>query len=252
MRTPFIAGNWKMNLSPSEAQKLAADMVSVLREVEGVDIAIAPTFLALPSVIQTIQGSNIFASAQNCHQETSGAYTGEISTAMLRSAGCTYVIIGHSERRQYFKESNQLIGSKIRAAFAAGLLPIFCIGETLTEREAGQAFDVVKTQITEALEGIELDKLASITIAYEPVWAIGTGVTATPEQAQEVHAFIRELLKNEYSETVASSIRIQYGGSVKPHNAASLLGQKDIDGALVGGASLKSDSFLAIVKAATV
>ena len=252
MRTPFIAGNWKMNLSPNEAQQLATDMVSALQEVEGVDIAIAPTFLALPSVIETIQGSNIFASAQNCHQETSGAYTGEISTTMLRNAGCTYVIIGHSERRQYFKESNQLIGSKIRAAFAAGLLPIFCIGETLAERESGQAFDVVKKQITEALEGIELDKLASITIAYEPVWAIGTGVTATPEQAQEVHAFIRELLKNEFSETVASSIRIQYGGSVKPHNAASLLGQQDIDGALVGGASLKSDSFLAIVKAATV
>ena len=252
MRTPFIAGNWKMNLSPNEAQQLATDMVSALQEVEGVDIAIAPTFLALPSVLQTIQGSNIFASAQNCHQETSGAYTGEISTAMLRSAGCTYVIIGHSERRQYFKESNKLIGSKIRATFAAGLLPIFCIGETLAEREAGQAFDVVKTQITEALEGIELDKLASITIAYEPVWAIGTGVTATPEQAQEVHAFIRKLLRDEYSETVASSVRIQYGGSVKPHNAASLLGQKDIDGALVGGASLKSDSFLAIVKAATV
>ncbi len=251
MRTPFIAGNWKMNLSPSEAQKLASDMVSALQEIEGVDIAIAPTFLALPSVIQTIQGSNIFASAQNCHQKTSGAYTGEISPVMLRNTGCTYVIIGHSERRQYFKESNQLIGSKIRSAFSAGLLPIFCIGETLAEREAGQAFDVVKKQITEALEDIELDKLASITIAYEPVWAIGTGVTATPEQAQEIHAFIRELLKNEYSETVASSIRIQYGGSVKPHNAASLLGQKDIDGALVGGASLKPDSFLAIVKTAT-
>ena len=250
MRTPFIAGNWKMNLSPNEAQQLAADMVSALQEVEGVDIAIAPTFLALPSVIQTIQGSNIFASAQNCHQETSGAYTGEISTEMLRNAGCTYVIIGHSERRQYFKENNQLIGSKIRAAFAAGLLPIFCIGETLAEREAGQAFDVVKTQITEALEGLELDKLASITIAYEPVWAIGTGVTATPDQAQEVHAFIRELLKNQYSETVANSVRIQYGGSVKPNNAVALLSQKDIDGALVGGASLKSDSFLAIAKAA--
>ena len=250
MRTPFIAGNWKMNLSPNEAQQLAADMVSALQEVEGVDIAIAPTFLALPSVIQTIQGSNIFASAQNCHQETSGAYTGEISTEMLRNAGCTYVIIGHSERRQYFKESNQLIGSKIRAAFDAGLLPIFCIGETLAEREAGQAFDVVKTQITEALEGLELDKLASITIAYEPVWAIGTGVTATPDQAQEVHAFIRELLKNQYSETVSTSVRIQYGGSVKPNNAVALLGQKDIDGALVGGASLKSDSFLAIAKAA--
>ena len=250
MRTPFIAGNWKMNLSPNEAQQLAADMVSALQDVEGVDIAIAPTFLALPSVIQTIQGSNIFASAQNCHQETSGAYTGEISTEMLRNAGCTYVIIGHSERRQYFKESNQLIGSKIRAAFDAGLLPIFCIGETLEEREAGQAFDVVKTQITEALEGLELDKLASITIAYEPVWAIGTGVTATPDQAQEVHAFIRELLKNQYSETVSTSVRIQYGGSVKPNNAVALLGQKDIDGALVGGASLKSDSFLAIAKAA--
>lgn len=251
MRTPFIAGNWKMNLSPNEAQQLAADMVSALQEVEGVDIAVAPTFLALPSVIKTIQGSNIFASAQNCHQETSGAYTGEISTQMLRNAGCTYVIIGHSERRQYFKESNQLIGSKIRAAFAAGLLPIFCIGETLAEREAGQAFDVVKTQITETLEGLELDKLASITIAYEPVWAIGTGVTATPEQAQEVHAFIRELLKNQYSETVATSVRIQYGGSVKPNNAVALLSQKDIDGALVGGASLKSDSFLAIAKAAS-
>lgn len=250
MRTPFIAGNWKMNLSPNEAQQLAADMVSALQEVEGVDIAIAPTFLALPSVIQTIQGSNIFASAQNCHQETSGAYTGEISTEMLRNAGCTYVIIGHSERREYFKESNQLIGSKIRAAFAAGLLPIFCIGETLAEREAGQAFDVVKTQITEALEGLELDKLASMTIAYEPVWAIGTGVTATPDQAQEVHAFIRDLLKNQYSETVANSVRIQYGGSVKPNNAVALLSQKDIDGALVGGASLKSDSFLAIAKAA--
>jgi triosephosphate isomerase (TIM) len=251
MRTPFIAGNWKMNLSPKQAKQLAGDMVEALKEIDNVDLAIAPTFLALPSVCETLQGSNIFASAQNCHQEESGAYTGEISTSMLRSSGCTYVIIGHSERRQYFGESNQLIGSKIRAAFSAGLLPIFCVGETLAEREGGQAFDVVGTQITEALEGIPLDQLTSITIAYEPVWAIGTGVTATPEQAQEVHAFIRSLLQSTYSETVAGSVRIQYGGSVKPHNAASLLGQKDIDGALVGGASLKSDSFLAIAKAAS-
>ena len=223
-------------------------MVSALQQVEGVDIAIAPTFLALPSVIQTIQGSNIFASAQNCHQEVSGAYTGEISTGMLRNTGCTYVIIGHSERRQYFKESNQLIGSKIRAAFAAGLLPIFCIGETLTEREAGQAFDVVKTQITEALEGIELDKLASITIAYEPVWAIGTGVTATPEQAQEVHAFIRATVADHYDQSVADETSILYGGSCNPKNAGELFAQPDIDGGLIGGASLKSRDFLDIFK----
>ena len=250
MRTPFIAGNWKMNLTPIQAKDLAANMVQIFKGLENVDIAIAPTYLALPSVLESIQGSNIFASAQNCHQENSGAYTGEISTEMLRSVGCTYVIIGHSERRQYFRENNQLIGSKIRSAFSAGLLPIFCVGETLAEREAGKAFEVVGSQIQEALDGIPLDQLTSITIAYEPVWAIGTGVTATPQQAQEVHAYIRNLLRTQYSDAVANSVRIQYGGSVKPHNAAELLQQNDIDGALVGGASLKAESFFAIAKTA--
>ena len=252
MRTPFIAGNWKMNVSPLDAQKLAEKMVDAFSDIEGIDIAIAPTFLALPSVISSIEGSRIFASAQNCHQNQNGAFTGEISAEMLRSAGCTYVILGHSERRQYFGESNQLISAKIKAAFQAGLLPILCVGETLDQRNAGQAFDVVRSQITEALDGIPLDQLTSITIAYEPVWAIGTGVTASPEQAQEVHAYIRKLLRETYSEIVADSIRIQYGGSVKPKNAASLLCQNDIDGALVGGASLDVDSFVAIAQAALI
>ena len=252
MRTPFIAGNWKMNLSPLEAQNLAQKMAEAFSNIEGVDIAIAPTFLAIPSVTSSLEGSRIFASAQNCHQNQNGAFTGEISAEMLRSVGCTYVILGHSERRQYFGESNQLISTKIQAAFRAGLLPILCVGETLEQRNAGEAFDVVRSQIMEALDGIPLDQLTSITIAYEPVWAIGTGVTASPEQAQEIHAYIRNLLSETYSTVVADSIRIQYGGSVKPQNAVSLLCQKDIDGALVGGASLDVDSFVAIVQAALV
>ena len=250
MRRFFIAGNWKMNKTPSEASLLANELKTALSDIEGVDIAVAPTDLAITTVTQRLQHTNVHVSAQNVHTETSGAYTGNVSAEMLRSTGVTYAIIGHSERRKYHQETDSEVNNKIKAALRGGLLPIVCVGETLEQREAGQAIQVVLSQVAGALEGIPLDQMTSLTLAYEPVWAIGTGHTASPEQAQEIHGAIRAWLSQQYPPFVAQQLRIQYGGSVKPANAATLLSQPDIDGALVGGASLNAESFKAIVTAA--
>jgi triosephosphate isomerase len=248
-RKLFIAGNWKMNKTPSEAAALAKSLVESLSGFAGkIDIAIAPTFTALDRVSGVIKGSNIALSAQNISDKASGAYTGEISAAMLLDLGVKYAIIGHSERRQYYGETDEFVSKKAKAALAAGLLPIVCIGETLAEREGGKTFDVLKTQVKGSLAGLTAEEMLKTTLAYEPVWAIGTGKTATPAQAQEVHAFIRKLLAEIFCPDTAAKVRIQYGGSVKDSNAKELMGQEDIDGALVGGASLETASFAGIIK----
>jgi len=247
MRQPIIAGNWKMHKNMSEAKALAAGIVEKVKKIEKVQIVLCPPFTALGSVAETIKGSNVELGAQNCHYEDKGAFTGEISTAFLIDAGCKYVIIGHSERRQYFAEDDALINKKIKKAQAAGLLPIFCIGETLQERQKEQTFDVLKRQVLHGLQEINLSDPLKLVVAYEPVWAIGTGVTATKEQAQEAHRYIRDLLAGLWGSQTAEKIRIQYGGSVKPENIAELMAQDDIDGALVGGASLEADSFARII-----
>lgn len=251
-RRPFIAGNWKMNLGPGAAAELAGALATALASMadDTVDIAVAPVAVSIPGVIAQVNGSGIHVAGQNLHPEVNGAYTGAISGEMLREAGCTYVIVGHSERRSLFHDDDALINKKIHAALRAGLLPIFCVGETLAQRDAGDAESTVQRQVEIGLSGLEADQVAAITLAYEPVWAIGTGRTATPETAQQMHAMIRGLLAAQYPAFVSEQLRIQYGGSVKPHNAADLLAQPDIDGALVGGASLKADSFVAIAKAA--
>ena len=248
MRKPFIAGNWKMYKTIKEAVELINGLKRNLSDIEDVDIAVCPPFTALSDASELLIDSNIKLGAQDLYWEKEGAYTGEVSAAMLKDAGCEYVIIGHSERRQYFNETNETVNKKIKAALAAALLPIACVGETLKEREQQKTFDVVKSHITGALAGLSKADMLKLTIAYEPVWAIGTGKTATPEQAQEVHSYIRKLLSQLYDEETAELIRIQYGGSVKPENIKELKSQPDIDGALVGGASLKVDSFTNIVK----
>jgi triosephosphate isomerase len=248
MRTPFIAGNWKMNLNSVEARDLAQQLNTGSLEIEGVDIAVAPTATSLVAVLQVLADSKIEVAAQNIHWESSGAYTGEISAEMIKELGCSMVIIGHSERRQYFGETNETVNKRLHAALKSGLKPIVCVGETIEQREAGKTMDVVGSQLNEGLAGVSDEQMKHVTIAYEPVWAIGTGKTATTEQAQEVHAFLRGLLKEIFNEQVAQNVRIQYGGSVKPSNAKELLEQEDIDGALVGGASLTADSFLGILK----
>jgi len=249
-RRSFIAGNWKMNKTVAEATTLVRELrglVSMVRD--RVEVAVAPPFTALSPVGKALEDSNILLAGQNCHAEASGAYTGEVSAGMLKEAGCSYVILGHSERRQLFGETDDGVNRKVRAALKAGLLPIICVGETLDEREAGKTLDVVSTQLKGCLSGFSKDEGATFVIAYEPVWAIGTGKVATTRQAQEVHAHIRSLLTSLWGEATAQQVRIQYGGSVKPDNAAELLAQPDIDGALVGGASLKAADFAAIVKA---
>lgn len=251
MRRPFIAGNWKMYKTPSEADALAEALKRALVQQSAVDVAVAPTFLALPTVAARLRQSGVHVAAQNLHPEPHGAFTGEVSGEMLRSIGVAYCIVGHSERRQFFGEDDALVSRKVHACFRAGLLPILCVGELLPERDAGHAETVVERQLSVGLSGLHADQLPSVTIAYEPVWAIGTGRTATPTQAQEMHAFIRAWLAARFPAFVPRSVRIQYGGSVKPGNAASLLSQPDIDGALVGGAALVAEDFLGIVKAAT-
>ena len=250
-RKQFIAGNWKMNKDPQEALKLIEDLCAAipLEHRSSVDVAIAPTSVCLLEASRSLKDTGIFLSGQNCHYAVSGAFTGELSAEMLRASGCTYVLIGHSERRTLFGESNELIGQKMHAALRGNLLPILCVGETLEQRNAGAAQSVVQEQIDAGLNGLTADQAATVTLAYEPVWAIGTGVTASPEQAQDMHHSIRKMLLDLYPPFVSKSVRIQYGGSVKPHNALELLSQPDIDGALVGGAALKSDSFSAIVAA---
>lgn len=248
MRTPIIAGNWKLNKTVSEAVALTSELKELVEGTDGVEIVVAPTFTALHAVSNSIKDSNIQLAAQDVYWEDSGAYTGEVSAPMLKDVGCDYVIIGHSERRQYFAETNETVNQKVKTALSHNLKPIVCVGEQLEERESGQTESIIKDHITGGTSGLTADALLSCVIAYEPVWAIGTGKTATPEQAQEVHQFIRNLLRDNFSDEVASQVRIQYGGSVKPENAAELMAQPDVDGALVGGASLQAESFAQIVK----
>lgn len=233
-----------------ESVQLASSLKALVKDVDEskAEIAVCPTFVNLQAVGNAIKGSNIKLGAQNMYPKNEGAFTGEISPVMLRAIGCHYVILGHSERRQYFHETNEFINEKVKTALEFGLFPILCVGEKLEEREKGITNDVVKDHVLGGLKGIPKDKMQHIVIAYEPVWAIGTGKTATKEQAQEVHKFIRETLAGLYDAQTAESVRIQYGGSVKPDNAKALMSMPDIDGALVGGASLKADSFEAIVK----
>jgi triosephosphate isomerase (TIM) len=250
IRKKLIAGNWKMNKTTSDAVQLAQELVTEIGKVVDIDIVICPPFTSLESVGKTIDGSTVKLGAQNMHPETNGAFTGEVSAPMLRAFFATHVILGHSERRQYFAETDAFINKKVIAALKNQLRPILCVGETLAEREAGSTLKVVQTQLEAGLEGVSKDLATSVVIAYEPVWAIGTGKVATTEQAQEVHAFIRTLLTKLFGDAVAQKVRILYGGSMKPANAPELLAQKDIDGGLIGGASLESRSFVDLVKAA--
>lgn len=247
-RKPIIAGNWKMNKTAVEARDLAARLGTLVSGVQDRDIVLAPPFTALSTVAEAIKGTNMMLSAQNLFWEDKGAFTGEISAEMLLDLGCKYVIIGHSERRQYFGETDETVNKKVRQALNKGLLPIVCVGELLSEREAGKANEVIERQVTGALKGVTAAEMQKIVVAYEPVWAIGTGKTATPDQANEIHAFIRQKVKSLYSAEVADSLRVQYGGSVTPENVSTLMAMPDIDGALVGGASLKPESFATLVK----
>ena len=247
-RLPFIAGNWKMNKTVREAVDLVRELKTSLAGAKGVEVAVAPPFTALFAVHQEIEGSPIYLAAQNLYWEEKGAFTAEISAVMLKEAGCHYVIIGHSERRQFFGETDETVNRRIKAAQAHHLRVIFCIGERLQEREGEKTFSVIEKQIEGGLKGLGDQEIRNTVIAYEPVWAIGTGKTATPEQAEEVHRFIRRKLEKLYSREVSEEIRIQYGGSVTPENVRGLMGQPNIDGALVGGASLKVDSFSKIVR----
>jgi len=249
-RRLFIAGNWKMFTSVAEAATLVKALKVKVVNIHKTDMAVCPPFTNLVSTAELLKGTALKLGAQNLYWEEEGAFTGEISAKMLLGAGCEYVLIGHSERRQYFGETDDTVNRRLKRALVAGLLPIVCIGETLAQRQAGTTERVVEAQVRGAFAQIAAPDFAKAVIAYEPVWAIGTGVNATPEQAQEVHAFIRRLLENLYNLELAAACRIQYGGSVKPNNAAELLRQPDIDGALVGGASLQAESFAAIIKAA--
>ena len=250
-RKLFIAGNWKMNLSTESASALAGAMVEKIGSVETVDLALFPPFPYLSNVREALADSKIALGAQDVFYEDRGAYTGEVSTEMLKDVGCTYAICGHSERRHVIGETDELINRKVLKCISDGIMPILCVGELLTQRQADETIEVVSRQIHLGLEGVSSADMTGVTIAYEPVWAIGTGVTATPDQAQDVHAMIRTLLGEIYDASTANSIRIQYGGSVKPDNAAELMNCPDIDGALVGGASLKADDFAKIVQAGT-
>ena len=246
MRIPVIAGNWKLFKTISESVALVDDLKSLVADIHGVEIVVAPVFTALSRVCDAVKGSNILLAAQDCYWEEEGAFTGEVAPKLLKDAGCSHVIIGHSERRQYFGETDLGVNKKTKAAIAAGLTAIVCVGELLAEREAEQTFSVIETQIQGGLAGLAADSLKHVVIAYEPVWAIGTGKTASDAQAQEVHAFIRRLIARLFNQSAADAVRILYGGSVKPDNAKGLMSQPDIDGALVGGASLKAESFAAI------
>ena len=248
MRKIIIAGNWKMNNSVKESIALAKEIAASVGDVKGREVVIAPPFTSLYPVSKEIEGSKIKLSAQNLFWKDNGAYTGEISAAMLKDVGCEYVIIGHSERRQFFGETDDSVNQKIKTSLKHNLNPIVCVGETLEEREGGKAFDVIKRQIVKGFAGLSFSEMKNIVIAYEPVWAIGTGKTATPEQANDVHHFIRNLLKELFNTEISDNLSILYGGSVKPDNIKGLMTQSEIDGALVGGASLKGSDFLKLVK----
>ena len=248
MRKPFVAGNWKMNMNLRSSAELAGELAKRLADVTDVEVAVCPTFVHLAEVARVLKGKNIALGAQDCYFEDDGAYTGEISTAMLLDAGCKYVVLGHSERRHIIGETDELINRKVLKALESGLRAILCVGETLDERKSGVTEKVVARHVTEGLKDVPDGSAKEVVVAYEPVWAIGTGVNATPEQAEEVHELIRGLLEKRFGAEAAREIRIQYGGSVKPDNVASLMAMQEIDGALVGGASLKADSFEKIVR----
>ena len=252
MRKPFVAGNWKMNTDSHSSIKLAETIVSKTVEIAGhnVDVAVCPPFVYLQAVAKALSSSSIAIGAQDVYYESGGAFTGEISASMLKDAGCVYALCGHSERRHVIGENDELINKKVTTAVSGGLLPILCVGELLEQRQGGQTDEVVTRQLEKGLAGLSDEKVFAVTIAYEPVWAIGTGLTATPQQAQQVHKLIRELIGRMYDGETAEKIRILYGGSVKPDNAAEIMAQQDVDGLLVGGASLNADDFLAIVQAA--
>lgn len=249
-RKKLIAGNWKMNKTPADGVALVTEIVNAVAKITEVDIVVCPPFTGLEAAGRALEGSSVKLGAQNMHHEANGAFTGEISAPMLRALFATHVILGHSERRTYFGETDAGINKKVLAALKNQLRPILCVGETLAERESGSTLKVVQTQLEAGLEGVSKDLAASVVIAYEPVWAIGTGKVATTEQAQEVHAYIRGLLTKLFGEPVAQRMRILYGGSMKPANAPELLAQKDIDGGLIGGASLEARSFVELVTAA--
>ena len=246
MRKPMIAGNWKLHKTITEATSLVSELIPAVASNQNVEIVVAPVYTALSKVAETLAGSNIKLAAQNCYPEPQGAFTGEVSPLLLKDAGCEYVIIGHSERRQLFAETDASVNSKALALAESGLGTIFCIGETLEERESGKMFDVLRQQVTAGLKDLTAKQMQTVVVAYEPVWAIGTGKVATDEQAQEVHAFIRGHLAELYDAQTAAATRILYGGSVKPGNVDGLMTQPDVDGALVGGASLKADDFARI------
>jgi triosephosphate isomerase len=246
MRKPYIAANWKMNKTIEETEEFITAFLPLVKDITDVDILLAPPFTSLEAASRLLQGSKVILGAQNAYLEEKGAYTGEISPAMLKSAGCSTVIIGHSERREYFSETDEIVNKKTKLARNSGLDVILCIGESLEEREADRTFEVLESQLAGSLKDLSLD---GITIAYEPIWAIGTGKTASKEQANEVHTSIREWLRN--NKDNADSVRIQYGGSVKPENIVELMSQPEVDGALVGGAALKPDSFAGIVTGAS-
>jgi triosephosphate isomerase len=251
MRKPFAAGNWKMNTNSRTSVELASRIAEGASDSAGQDVTVAvcPPFVYLPAVAKALNNSNIALGAQDVYFKPDGAFTGEISVSMLKDIGCTFCICGHSERRHVIGETDELINKKVTASINGGILPILCVGELIEERKADKTNEVVTRHIEKGLAGLGAEKVKAVTIAYEPVWAIGTGLTATPEQAQEVHKFIRKLLGKIYSEELADEMRILYGGSVKPSNAAELMHQPDVDGLLVGGASLKADDFLAIIQA---
>ena len=248
MRKKIVAGNWKMNMQLDEAKQLLQDIQTLEKNVSEVTLIINPPALYIPLFNELLEDSTIALGAQNCSEHESGAYTGEIAAQMIKSCGAKYVIIGHSERRSYYQETNAIIAGKINRALAADLSPIFCCGELFSERETNKHFNVVEQQLKEGLFHLNENELKNVVIAYEPVWAIGTGVTATAEQAQEMHAFIRKVLKDSYSETIAQNCSILYGGSCNATNAKELFANPDIDGGLIGGASLKAADFVAIAQ----
>ena len=248
MRKIIIAGNWKLHKTLAETKELAARLADELADIDAIDIVIAPVFTSLTTAAEAIKGSAVKLAAQNCYPEETGAFTGEVSPTLLKDAGCEYVIIGHSERRQLLDETNLFINRKLLKTLEAGLQPIFCIGETLQERESDQMLEVLTEQVKGGLANLTAEQMKNVVIAYEPVWAIGTGKTATDEQAQEAHSFIRGLLQGLFSQEVALATRILYGGSVKPNNVDGLMAMDDIDGALVGGASLKAKDFIRLVR----
>ncbi|RKY88595.1 triose-phosphate isomerase [candidate division KSB1 bacterium] len=248
MRKKLVAGNWKMNMNVDESRMLAEDILKKLGDFNEADVVLCPPFTSIETVHKIVEDSIIEVGAQNLYYEKSGAFTGEISADMLVSAGCKYVILGHSERREYFNETDKIINKKIKTALESELIPVLCIGEKLKQREQGITDKVIRNQFDGCLNGIFLEKPDDLIIAYEPVWAIGTGKNATPEQAEEVHILIRGLVSKKYTTEIAENLRILYGGSVKPENARSLFSMNDIDGGLIGGASLKADSFVSIIK----